>query len=242
VIAVEFVPGGMSIATACADGNVRVRCTLAADVQEVVKHKITREFTHAELEQYAPLLGHDYDALLRAYQYVESGLASMPVEDLVAKLPDDVSLEADVRKAAASILEREYNEPTHLRQLTWEIVRQAGLPATEYEKAQRWASIVDDIEHQTPTSRVVLGVAQHRVGDEATALQTLNAVDPELAQASKGLQLSCMAALVLVQHALGDDDAARFQLARLDQLAGAPAEPVPFRYRVLLNEARALGL
>ena len=221
---------------------MRVRCTLAEDVLDVVKHKITREFTHAELEQYAALLGDDYDALLRAYEYVEPGLASMPVEDMLAALPKEASLAPDVRKAAASILKREYDEPTHLRQLTWEIVREDGQPAKEYEKALRWASIVDDIEHQTPSSRVVLGVAQHRMGDEAAALQTLKAVDTELAQASTGLQLSCMAALVLVQHALGDDDAARIQLARLDQLAGAPAEPVPFRYRALLNQARALGL
>ena len=45
-----------------------------------------------ELEQYAALLGDDYDALLRAYEYVEPGLASMPVEDMLAALPKEASL------------------------------------------------------------------------------------------------------------------------------------------------------
>ncbi len=242
VIAAEFEPDGRSLATACADGNVRVRYTLANDVLAKVEQKCTREFTHAEIREYSALLGHKYDGLLSAYEYVEPWLSELSVEDIRTKARNDGSLKEEVRGAALNVLNRTCDEPTNLRRRAWEVVRQAGRTAEEYVSALRWARTVDDLEHDSLSSRVVLGVAQHRAGLEDAALNTLQAVGSNIDDASPWTRLTCIGALALVEHALGQDEKARLALARFDQLSSAPGleAPVPFRYRVFLTEVRAL--
>jgi hypothetical protein len=241
VIAAEFDPDGRSLATACQDGNVRLRCTAAQDVLAIVERKITREFSHAEIEQYAELLGHDYDALTAAYRYLEPRLfAAVVVEDVAAEVRSDASLGEDVRAAALRVLERRYDDGEQVRERTWEIVRHAGRSPADYVKALRWATIADDLQHGSLGVRLLLGVAQHRVGDEKAALQTLEGVELEFGESSTGSHLACVAALALVDHSAGHDDEADDQLVRLECLEQARAEPAPFAYREFLDEARAL--
>jgi hypothetical protein len=241
VIAAEFEPEGRRLATACQDGNVRIRSTTAAGVLDIVQRKITREFTHAEIVQYSALLGHEHDALLSAYSYVEPRLASaVVVEDVVAETRADASLGEDVRAAALRVLERTHDDPQRVRTRTWEVVRQSGLTSDEYGRARRWAAIADDLSHDNLAGRVLLGVAQHRVGDETAALRTLEEVDPKLGGKNTGTQLTCIAAIGLVDHAQGHDDKARIELARLERLASTRAEPVSYRFSEFLDEARAL--
>jgi WD40 repeat protein/serine/threonine protein kinase len=241
VIAAEFEPEGRRLATACQDGNVRVRSTTAADVLEIVERKITREFTYAEIVQYLALLGHEHDALLGAYRYVEPKLASaVVVQDVVAEARADASLAEDVRAAALRVLARTYDDPQRVCTRTWEVVRQSGLPSEEYGRALRWATVADDLWHENLAARVLLGVAQHRVGDETAALRTLEEVDPKLGEKNPGTQVTCISAMALVHHAQGHDENARVDLARLERLSSAAKEPASFRFCALLDEARAL--
>jgi hypothetical protein len=220
---------------------VRVRSTTAADVLEIVERKITREFTYAEIVQYLALLGHEHDALLGAYRYVEPKLASaVVVQDVVAEARADASLAEDVRAAALRVLARTYDDPQRVCTRTWEVVRQSGLPSEEYGRALRWATVADDLWHENLAARVLLGVAQHRVGDETAALRTLEEVDPKLGEKNPGTQVTCISAMALVHHAQGHDENARVDLARLERLSSAAKEPASFRFCALLDEARAL--
>jgi WD40 repeat protein/serine/threonine protein kinase len=241
VIATEFLPGQSRLATACQDGNVRVRCTTARGVLDIVELKITRDFTHAEIEQYGALLGHEHDALLGAYRYVEPKLAAaVVVEDVRAETSADPSLDEDVRAAALKVLDRAYDDLQRVRTRTWEVVRRKGLPPDEYRRARRWAEIADDLSGEDLTARVFLGVALHRVGDETAALQTLERVDPKLGEYSTGTQLTCIGAIALAHHAQGRDVEARADLKRLERLSNAHPELVPYRFREFLKEAREL--
>jgi hypothetical protein len=241
VIAAEFEKDDAILATACADGNVRVRSTRAADVLGFVERKISRDFTHAEIVQYAALLDHKYDALLAAYTYVEPRLAAaVVVEDVRTEVRDDPLLREDVREAALRVLARTYDDPQRVRTRTWEVVRQGRLSPGEYRDALGWAIIADDLSHENLGARVILGVAQHRTGQESAALRTLEEVDPKLGGKDTGTQLTCIGALALVHHAQGRDDLAREALARFDGFSGALTDPVPFRFRVFLDEAREL--
>ena len=241
VIAAEFESDGRCLATACQDGNVRVRSTTAADVFAIVDRKISREFTHAEIEQYSALLGHEHDSLLAAYRYVEPKLAAaVVVEDVAAEARADASLREDVRAAALRVLARTFDDPQRVRTRTWEVVRQSGLSAEVYSRALRWANIADDMSHENPASRVLLGVAQHRARDETAALRTLEEVDTNFREKDVGTELACIGAMALVHHAQAHDDKARVELGRFDRLFNAVAEPVPFRFGVFLDEARAL--
>jgi hypothetical protein len=241
VIAAEFEPEGC-LSTACQDGNVRVRSTKAADVLKIVERKITREFTHAELEQYSALLGHEHDALLAAYRYVEKQLAeAVVVADVAAEAASDPLLPEDVRAAALDVLARMFDDPQRIRTKTWEAVCVAGRTPEEYRHALDWAILAEDLAHEDLFARVLLGVAQLRAGRELDALRTLGEVDPRLGEKEPGTRLTCSAALALVQHALGREDRARLELQRLERLSSALTEPVPFRYRAFLDEARALG-
>jgi WD40 repeat protein/serine/threonine protein kinase len=241
VIAAEFEQDDASLATACADGNVRVRSTRAADVYARVEHKISRNFTHAEIVQYQALLDHRYDALLAAYRYLEPKLAAaVVVEDVRAQVRDDPLLREDVRAAALLVLARTYDDPQRVRTGTWEVVRRSGLSGDEYHHALGCAIIADDISHENLFARVLLGLAQHRAGREDEALRTLEEVDPKIGEKDAGTQLTCIGALALVQHALGRDDQAREALARFDGISSTLTEPVPFRFRVFLDEAREL--
>jgi WD40 repeat protein/serine/threonine protein kinase len=241
VIAAEFEHDDASLATACTDGNVRVRSTRGADVLRLVDKKITRAFTHAEIVEYQALLDHKYDDLQAAYDYVEPRLALAVVVDQVeAATRAEPLLKENVRLAALGVLARMYDDPEHLRVCTWECVREKGRPAEEYERARDWAGTADEISHENLFTRVLLGVAQHRTGDECAALRTLEAVDSQLGDASPWTQLTCLGALALVQHALGEDDKSRADMARFERLSCTLTERVPYRFREFLDEARAL--
>ncbi len=237
VIAAAFEKDG-HLRTACADGNVRIRATTAEEVLGIVERKIQRlrrKFTHAELKEYSALLGHEQDALLAAYLYVEPRLeAAVVVEDVVDEVTADAELPQDIRVQALSVLAGLYDDPVRVRERAWEVVREAGRTPEEYRRALGWARIADRTWHEDFALRVLLGVAQHRVGDETAALQTLRAVEPRLGGLPE-TELTCLAALILVQHAQGRAEG--HELERFETLS---RQSVPFPYRGIVDEARNL--
>ena len=143
------------------------------------------------------------------------------------------------RAAAPYPLDRTYDDPEYLRERAWEVVRNGAGTPDAYRSALRWAEAADDLRHESPEFRVVLGVAQHRAGGKADALRTLEEVDSKLGEKRTGTHLVCVAALALVHHASGADDKARDDLARLDRLSATASDPVPHQSD-FLDEARAL--
>ncbi len=243
VISAEFEwdesASSLYLATACADGNVRIRCTTAGGVLAIVERKtLGRRFTHAEIEQYSAILGHDYDALLAAYQFIEPRLAQeVVVADVAADVEAEAQLPADVRLEALGVLQGLCDDPRHVCERTWECVRTNGLAGEQYARALRWARTADELAHGDLGVRLVLGVALHRVGHEAEALRTLQAIDARFGARDREQQELCTAALALVQHALGNDESARAELARLPDPS---AEPAPRPERAFFAEALAL--
>jgi WD40 repeat protein/serine/threonine protein kinase len=238
VVAAEFDSSGSMVCTACADGNIRVRFVSDADVLAAVQSRISREFTHAELDQYEALFVHEHDTLRDAYTLVEPLLARCAlVEDVTAEVGADPAIAADVRAAALRILDRQHDDPDRARRRAWQVVRQAGRDPAEYSRARRWAEASDEMWHENPAVGVALALALHRTGDDASAEKVLD----ECVRRTEGddWRLATAAVRMLVQHATGRAEEARSSDAKLECMRGALDAPEFARVRPVLEEALA---
>ena len=238
VVAADFDASGSKVCTACADGNVRVRYVSGADALAAVRSRISREFTHAELDQYAALFGNEHEALRDAYLLVEPLLERCAlVEDVVREVRSDAAIPEPVRAAALRILERQHDDGDRARRRAWQVVREPGRAPEEYRRARRWAEVSDEMWHENPAVGVAVALALHRTGDDAAAEKVLD----ECARRTEGedWRFAASAVRALVQHATGRTDDARTTVAGLECARCRLDAPEMSRVRAVLAEALA---
>jgi tetratricopeptide (TPR) repeat protein len=158
-------------------------------------------------------------------------------EEVIATLRADGSLSEAVRQRALGLAERLQENPAHLNNASWRVVRQPGQSLDAYRRALRQAEVACRLAPQNGNYLNTLGVAQYRLGQYQEALATLTRSDQ---LRSKGSHPADLAFLAMAQHQLGQKEQAQATLARLREAMKNPTWAKNAQAQGFLREAETL--
>jgi WD40 repeat protein/tRNA A-37 threonylcarbamoyl transferase component Bud32 len=182
------------------------------------------------------LLRRSTDLRERAYALangeVERHILTAAAADALQNASD---LHERVRQMALQRINQLGDDPRRLNEAAWAIVREADEDSDRYLVAREAAAAASEAQPNEAMILNTLGVAQYRVGDYETAVQTLTRSD----ELNGGIPED-VAFLAMTHWQLGNEDEAKGQLARLRELMQSPEHASNEDGQLFLREAEAL--
>jgi|GEM_PF-462214 len=128
-------------------------------------------------------------------------------EEVLARLRDDKSLNAEFRQAALKLAEGIVEDAGKLNSASWNVVRSPGASAEEYARALRYAEAACRLKPNDGLMLNTLGIAQYRSGQFQKSIETLKKSQSANAQRFGGSHPADLAGLAMAQHRLGLSEA-----------------------------------
>jgi WD40 repeat protein len=161
-------------------------------------------------------------------------------QDVQERLRGDQKLNEEVRQHALALLGRYREDPRELFLASWGIFQKPGQDAAQYLRALRLAEAASRLEPKDSTYVHGVGVSQYRLGQYATAVDTLTRVHHlDTKDGSYGFPRT-LAFLAMAQHQLGQQDQARETLDKLYRAMRQPRQARVAEYQGYLREASEL--
>ncbi len=161
-------------------------------------------------------------------------------EDVLERLHNDDALSAPVRNKALILAERYPQDPNHLNNASWEVVRRPDSGTEDYRRALRYAEAACRLMPREPTFINTLGVARYRAGQYREALADLDRSLQINAPRFGGPIPADLAYIAMAQHRLGQTTEARTTLKRLREAMKAQRWSADEESKAFLTEAMAL--
>jgi tetratricopeptide (TPR) repeat protein len=251
VLSVSFSPDGRRLATASADGTVKIRDPAAGQVALTLKDD-TKWFSQVAFSPDGCWLATSnrdgtvmlWDArpwtpeapLEREALGLLHFLFARPLsrDHAIEYLRGCRTIRTPARKLALSWVGRFRQEtnPARYDAASRLVARQRYLNAFQYQFALRQAQTACSLAPENASYRTTLGMAQYRVGRYAEALATLARADPS--------RPASLAFLAMAQHRRGQKDPAQVTLRGLQEALKLPGWAASEEARAFLGEAEAV--
>jgi hypothetical protein len=159
--------------------------------------------------------------------------------EVVARLREDPMLDASERAFALQVAQTHPEDSGQLNAAAWEAVKVLGRGRDAYALALRQVQAAVQVEPDNGYYLNTLGVAQHRMGEYAKAVETLSRSE-KLNVTKDGSHPADLAFLAMAQHQLGQKEQAQKTLRRLHEAMKHPPWVNNVEYHGFLREAEQL--
>jgi WD40 repeat protein/predicted Ser/Thr protein kinase len=138
--------------------------------------------------------------------------------EVLAQIRASKTICDEVRQQALALAAGVAENLEHLREATWQVVRQPSAPADRYRQVLRWAEAAHRLDPDDYQCVAILGIAQYRAEQYPEALATLTRSGKLVATGKPAGHTVCNVFLTMTHHRLGQKDKALTELNGLRRL------------------------